>query len=56
VLDFQIFDEDDIDTLVDFEERDQFRVVITNRHLLKFSDKFKLVLQTDGTYKVVWYL
>ena len=54
VLDFQIFDEDDIDTLVDFEEGDQFRVVITTRHLLKFSDKFKLVLQTDGTYKVVW--
>jgi hypothetical protein len=36
VLDFQIFDEDDIDTLVDFEEGDQFRVVITTRHLLKF--------------------
>ncbi len=32
----------------------QVRVVITTRHLLKFLDKFKLVLQTDGTYKEVW--
>jgi hypothetical protein len=54
VLNFQIFHEDDLDTLVDFEEGDQFRVVITTRHLLKFLDKFKLVLQTDGTYKEVW--
>ena len=54
VLDFQIFDEDDIDSLVDFEKGDQFRFVVTTRHLLKFSINFKLVLQTDGssyTYK-----
>ena len=54
VLDFQIIDPEDIDSLVDFEEGDQFRVVITTRHLLKFSLHFKLVIQTDGTYKLVW--
>ena len=36
VLDFQIFDEDDIDTLVDFEEDDQFRVYLQFNHLSQY--------------------
>ena len=54
VLDYQIFDQDDLDSLVDYEDGDQFRVVITTKHLLYFSSSFKLVIQTDGTYKLVW--
>ena len=54
VLDYQIFDADIAESLVDYEEGDQFRVVITTRYLLTFSKNFKLVLQTDGTYKLVW--
>ena len=54
ILDYQIFDHDDTETLVDYEEGDQFRVVMSTKFLLKFSVHFKLVLQTDGTYKLVW--
>ena len=55
VLDYVIFDPTDPDTLIDYEEfEDQFRVVITTRNLLKFSLHFELVLQTDGTYKLMW--
>ncbi len=55
VLVYQIIDQDDPDTLIDNEDpRDQFRVVIITRFLLKFSVHFKLVIQTDGTYKLVW--
>ena len=41
--------------MIDYEEfEDQFRVVITTRNLLKFSLHFELVLQTDGTYILMW--
>ena len=53
VLDWIIFDKSDPDSLIDYEEDDQFRVVITARNLLKFSLHFTLVLQTDGTYKLM---
>ena len=40
--------------MIDYEEpEDQFKVVITTRNLLKFSLHFELVLQTDGTYKLM---
>jgi hypothetical protein len=49
-----IFDPTDPDTLIDYEDpEDQFRVVITTRNLLKFSLHFELVLQSDGTYKLM---
>ena len=54
VLDYIIFDESDPSTLIDYEVGDQFRLVITTRNLLKFSLNFTLVLQTDGTYKLMW--
>ena len=54
VLDYVIFDSTDPDTLIDYEDpEDQFRVVITTRNLLKFSLHFELVLQSDGTYKLM---
>ena len=50
-----IFDPTDPDTLIDYEDsEDQFRVVKTTRNLLKFSLHFELVLQSDGTYKLMW--
>ena len=33
---------------------DKFRFYITIRRLIEFSSNFKLVLQTDGTYKLTW--
>ena len=53
VLDYVIFDQSDPDRLIDYEDEDQFRLVISTRNLLKFSLHFKLVLQTDGTYKLI---
>ena len=54
ILDYVIFDQSDPDTLIDYEDEDQFRLVISTRNLLKFSLHFKLVLQADGTYKLMW--
>ena len=33
-------------------QEDKFRFYITTRHLIEFSSNFKLVLQTDGIYKL----
>ena len=37
-----------------FEKGDQFRFFLTTQRLLQFSSNFKLILQTDGTYKLMW--
>ena len=34
---------------------DKLRFYITTRRLIKFSSNFKLVLQTDGIYKLTWF-
>jgi len=33
---------------------DKFRFYITTRRLIEFSTNFKLIIQTDGTYKLTW--
>ena len=37
-----------------YETGDQFRFFIKARRLIEFSSNFRLVLQTDGTYKLTW--
>ncbi len=56
VVKFQMFYPDETyDKVVDnYEEGDRFRFFVTTRRLLEFSSNFKCVLQTDGTYKLLW--
>jgi hypothetical protein len=56
VVKFHIFYPDENYTYEDdsFEKGDQFRFFLTTQRLLQFSSNFKLILQTDGTYKLLW--
>ena len=38
----------------DFEDKDQFRFFLTSKTLVESSSHAKLVLQRDGTYKLLW--
>ena len=54
VAHYEIFDEDEEDKPDSYEEGDLFRFFITTRRLIELSSNFKTVLQTDGTYKLLW--
>jgi hypothetical protein len=55
VAKFIFFYPDETYTLDDeFETGDQFRFFLTTRRLIEFSSHFKLIIQTDGTYKLTW--
>ena len=56
VVKFKMFYPDETyDKVVDnYEEGDRFRFFVTTRRLIEFSSNFKCVLQTDGTYKLLW--
>ena len=58
IANHEIFDIDDNtnpnDVPDSYEKGDVFRIFITTRRLIEFSNNFKTVLQTDGTYKLLW--
>jgi hypothetical protein len=61
VVRFQIFYpdeeyevEDDYEAATAHNRGDQFRWFLSTRRLISFSSNFKIVLQTDGTYKLMW--
>jgi hypothetical protein len=55
VANYEIFDLDDDDKKPDsYEDGDLFRFFITTRRLIELSSKFETLLQTDGTYKLLW--
>ena len=46
---------DDMNDLpANFAKNDLFRFYVTTRRLILFSGNAKVVLQTDGTYKLMW--
>ena len=57
VANHEIFDIDDDTNQNDipesYEKGDVFRIFITTRRLIELSTKFS-ILQTDGTYKLLW--
>ena len=55
VVKYQIFYlDEDYTPQDDYESGDQFRYYITTARLVRFSSNFKLIFQTDGTYKLLW--
>ena len=54
VVCYSVFLGDEDEVPVDHEEGDQFRFFYTTLRLIKESSHCKIVLQTDGTYKIVW--
>ena len=53
VVKYHMFYPDEVYDPKDYEAGDQFRFFITTIRLISFSSNFKLVLQTDGTYKLL---
>ena len=61
VVRFQIFYpdeeygvEDDYEAATAHNRGDQFRWFLSTRRLIAFSSNFKIVLKTDGAYKLIW--
>ena len=58
VVNYEIFiDMDELDLLdrpESYEEGDFFRYFISTRRLLEFTSNFTNIIQTDGTYKLLW--
>ena len=54
VVCYSVYLGDEEELPVDHEEGDQFRFFYTTLALIKKSSHCKIVIQTDGTYKIVW--
>ena len=54
VVCYSVYLGDEEELPVDHEKGDQFRFFYTTLALIKKSSHCKIVIQTDGTYKIVW--
>ena len=53
-MDIEEMDEKERQNLNNYEDGDIFRIFVSTRRLIDFSENVKVLFQADGTYKLVW--